>query len=311
MTFRPLSASASRRVQFSAAIIAGLLAAAPTLVHARPVVPVSKPAPRQRLTFDTSKFMPESDIRYGQTGYALTVNHGTKIERFGIELLGVMRKMNNGRDLIAFRATSGPSVTRQAMIVEGMSGSPVYVGGRLVGAIAYGLSFSREPIGLITPIRDMLDSWDPDLPATPSLTGAEASRTLSMSPQSVTVSPGQLGAMGGGGMDLSQSGGPLTFEPMMTPVAVSGLSPQIMDKLALSLAPLHLMPVAGSAPAGANQPDSEAARVAAGKALTPGAAVGRVAGAGRCGYDGDWDADIPGRQQDRGVRASIYRYRAN
>ena len=274
MTFRPLSASATRRVQLSAAVIAVLLAAAPTLAYARPVVPVAKPAPQQRLTFDTSKFMPESDIRYGQTGYALTVNHGTKIERFGIELLGVMRKMNNGRDLIAFRATSGPSVTRQAMIVEGMSGSPVYVGGRLVGAIAYGLSFSREPIGLITPIRDMLDSWDPDLPATPNLTGAEASRTLSMSPQSVTVSPSQLGAMGGGGVDLSQSGGPLTFEPMMTPVAVSGLSPQIMDKLALSLAPLHLMPVAGSAPAGANQPDSEAARVAAGKVLTPGAAVG-------------------------------------
>ncbi|HEX5323601.1 MAG TPA: hypothetical protein VFW40_07430, partial [Capsulimonadaceae bacterium] len=97
---------------------------------ARPVVPVSKPAPANRQKFDRTRFVPESELKSGQLGYALTVFHGTKIERFGVKILGVLSRVNNGEDLILIRVTSGPSVSRQANIAAGMSGSPVYIGNR-------------------------------------------------------------------------------------------------------------------------------------------------------------------------------------
>jgi hypothetical protein len=238
---------------------------------AHPLAPPASRAHPDRDSFDSSQFMPESAIRYGQTGYALTVFHGTKIERFGVKMLGVLKQVNNGRDLILFRATGGPSVTRDAMIVAGMSGSPVYVHGRMVGAIAYGLPFAREPIGLITPIRDMLDSWDPDLPKNPQLSAAQETRGLTES--GVSVSGSQIAPLlSGQGFGAGFSSGPMSFEPMMTPIAVSGMSPEGIARLSEQLAPYRLMPVAGGGTGAENLSHAQAIKAAAG--LQPGAAVG-------------------------------------
>jgi len=88
-----------------------------TIVHHEAIMSSQSSGPDQ--------FFPESNLHEGETGYALTVFNGTKIERFGVEILGVLHKINNGRDWILIKVTSGPSVTDNLNIAEGMRGSPV------------------------------------------------------------------------------------------------------------------------------------------------------------------------------------------
>jgi len=110
--------------------------------------------------FDPETMMRTSELRRGMTGYGLSVFAGVEPERFDVEVLGVLSKANLGEDLILIEVTSGPIVERKSGIIGGMSGSPVYVDGRLIGAIAYGWSFLREAVGGVTPIAAMLDSYD-------------------------------------------------------------------------------------------------------------------------------------------------------
>lgn len=259
---------------FPAALVVALAGVFLAPAGAVPPVPIKKVPPAARQKFDTRLFVPESELRYGEQGYALTVFRGTKIERFGVKILGVLSKVNNGKDLILIRVTSGPSVTERLNIAAGMSGSPVYIGNRMVGAIAYSLPFARDPIGLVTPIGDMLEAWDPDLPSKPSLSlQAESAAQIGqpMSPQ-ITVTNSALAPYLGEEEGGWQSGGPegaTTFEPVMTPVMVSGMNPAGIARLASILAPLHLMPMAGGgAPAHLTLAEKRAAK------LVPGSAVG-------------------------------------
>lgn len=215
--------------------------------HARPVVPVTHPAPNQRLKWDSKKFMHVSELRPGMRGYALTVFKGTKISRFGIEILGVVSKFNEGKDYIMFRALDGPSVTRGLEIAHGMSGSPIYIGGRLVGAISLGNQFAKEPIGFATPIEYMFDAWSPDLPAKPS--------SLSAAPPSALY-----------------NGPAPTVTPQMTdiPLIASGFGSQGIGRLNQALSPFHFHVLAG----GGAGTSTETNPLAAGATLVPGSAVG-------------------------------------
>jgi len=93
----------------------------------------------------------------GMKGVAYTVFQGTKPESMGVEILGVLKNLNGPRsDMILVRLT-GPK-PEYTGVVGGMSGSPVYIDGKLVGAIAYRIgAFSKEPIAGVTPIADMLE----------------------------------------------------------------------------------------------------------------------------------------------------------
>src|SRR5438552_3450396 len=55
-------------------------------------------------------------------------------------------------------------IFRQANLIKGMSGSPIYINGKVVGAFSQGEPTTKEPLGLVTPIEDMLEAWDPNLP---------------------------------------------------------------------------------------------------------------------------------------------------
>ena len=85
--------------------------------------------------------------------------HGTDIESFPVEILGVMKNSGPSGDLILAKF-SGPLIDQTGGIAQGMSGSPVYINGKLLGAIAYGWSFTNSKIGMITPIGDMLKLWN-------------------------------------------------------------------------------------------------------------------------------------------------------
>jgi hypothetical protein len=102
--------------------------------------------------------MPISDVQPGMTGVGRTVFKGTAIEEFQAQILGVVRSnIGPQRDLIIARLSGGPLA--KTGVISGMSGSPVYIDGRLVGAVAYSLgSFATEPIAGITPIAEMVEA---------------------------------------------------------------------------------------------------------------------------------------------------------
>ncbi|HEY9869786.1 MAG TPA: SpoIVB peptidase S55 domain-containing protein, partial [Candidatus Obscuribacterales bacterium] len=102
------------------------------------------------------QYMTTDQIRPGMVGYGLTVFQGTKVERFNVKVIGVVKKVLNGRDAILVRMSGG--AIGQSNVIKGMSGSPVYIDGKLVGAISFGYDFAKEPIAGITPIVDMLDA---------------------------------------------------------------------------------------------------------------------------------------------------------
>ncbi len=95
-----------------------------------------------------------ADVRPGMVGQALTVFSGTKPEPFKIRVVAIMRNFLPKQDVILIRAED-PRVEFSG-IVAGMSGSPVYIDGKLMGAIAYAWSFAKEPLGGVTPIESML-----------------------------------------------------------------------------------------------------------------------------------------------------------
>jgi len=96
-----------------------------------------------------------SEIRSGMKGYGRTVFQGGKIERFDFEVLGVQRNAAPGKSRIMVRASGGPLA--DTGILAGMSGSPCYIDGKLIGALSTGILFEKEAIGGITPIAEMLD----------------------------------------------------------------------------------------------------------------------------------------------------------
>ncbi len=98
--------------------------------------------------------MPVEDVRPGMKGYAVTVFSGTDSDRFEIEVIDVVRDYLPKQDAILFRSNDPRMV--HSGIVGGMSGSPIYIEGKLVGALAYGYRFNKDPIGGITPIKSML-----------------------------------------------------------------------------------------------------------------------------------------------------------
>lgn len=215
-------------------------------------------------TFSASKdeFMPVSAIKRNMTGYGLTVFQGTKIERFYFRVLGVLKKANTGRDLILIRASGGPITKRGAGIIAGMSGSPCYINGKLIGAVGYSIPYSKEPIGMITPIADMIEALDEKLPkAFPGTLSAPLPALVKIDGRvysSVSISP--PGTASGEFYDNTMG-----IVPLMTPVMVSGMSNRGLSRLQAALQTRGIMVMAG--PGGA-------AISKAYPKLSPGAGIG-------------------------------------
>ncbi len=107
--------------------------------------------------------MPLAQVKPGMKGYGLTVFEGTKPERFEVEVIDVLRNFQPRQDLILIK-TKHPRL-EVARVVAGMSGSPIYLDGKMVGAYAYGWTFPREPVAGVTPIENMLTELDRPMPS--------------------------------------------------------------------------------------------------------------------------------------------------
>lgn len=163
-----------------------------------------------------TEFIPVDEIKPGMQGIAKTVVSGTKLEEFGVEVLGIMKNKGATGDLILVR-TYGDVIDRTGGIAQGMSGSPVYINNKLAGAIAYGWALTDHKIGMVTPIGDMLKLWD---------------------------MPDHYNANAAAENEIPD------FEKMATPIMVSGFSQQALDMLKDKLKPLNLAPYGvGEAPA--------------------------------------------------------------
>src|SRR5688572_19408744 len=106
----------------------------------------------------STTMFPVDELRPGMVGVGRTVFEGDRLDDFKVHILGVLRNsIGPRRDLILARLEGGPLA--HTGVIAGMSGSPVYIDGRLVGAVSYSLGqFSKEPIAGITPIAEMTEA---------------------------------------------------------------------------------------------------------------------------------------------------------
>ena len=102
--------------------------------------------------------MPMDEIKPGMVGIGRTVFEGTELKDFKVHILGVLKNVQAPqRNLILARLEGGPLA--ETGVIAGMSGSPVYIDGRLVGAVSYSIgAFPNEPIAGITPIAEMIEA---------------------------------------------------------------------------------------------------------------------------------------------------------
>jgi hypothetical protein len=128
---------------------------------------------RQELT--QTQIMRVDDVHPGMKGIGYTVFEGTQPEPMGVTVLGVLRNLNGPKSDVVLVRLEGEKAQFTG-VVAGMSGSPVYIDGKLLGAIAYRIGqFSKEPIAGITPIEQMLEinEFDASLPAAGAASSAK------------------------------------------------------------------------------------------------------------------------------------------
>jgi hypothetical protein len=206
-----------------------------------------QPAPATR----EAQLFPLEDLRPGMKGLAYTVFSGKEPEEFGVEILGVLPGFPAPRQSAIIGKLTGANVEKTA-VFAGMSGSPVYIDGRLVGAIAFSFPFAKEPIAGITPIKQMIDlfekgsvnetkklkeprpvsfaqlastEWKPTYPK-PAITGAPLMASVSENSPLLALMGQQI-------------------TPIATPVVFGGISQETLALFAPQLMANGLLPVSG------------------------------------------------------------------
>ncbi len=201
------------------------------------------------------EFFPLKDVRPGLRGVGRTVFQGNRIEEFQVEILGVLQNLGPKQTIILARLSGGPLA--ETGVLQGMSGSPVYIDGKLLGAVALGFPFSKEPIAGIQPIEAML-----------------AGATFAATPN-VRLGRSAL-PLAAGSPAMSSPFGNLSDIP--TPLAFSGFSTKTMSALSPGFRNLGLQPQEGVALTAQNSPSGPATAKAAD--IVPGSmiSVGLITG---------------------------------
>lgn len=215
--------------------------------------------------------MPLSQIRPGMKGYGLTVLQGTKVEKFDVEIIGVMNQIGPGQDLIL--ATVDHPLIRRTGVIAGMSGSPIYIDGKLIGALAYSWQFEKEPVAGITPIEEMLRIAQADttggnavLPAAmPRMTATEFLNTIANGKSESVFE--KLTAE----FTAKQPAGIGTAKRIALPVSLSSFAPETIARFGQYLDAMGMVAV----PSGTNA-TSKSASNGASKHFAPGDPVGAV-----------------------------------
>jgi len=226
------------------------------------VVSICVPLGAQRV-----EFYPVDELREGIEGVGRTVFHGTEIEEFGVEIIGVLRNSAPRQDMVLARLSGGP--LGETGVLQGMSGSPVYVDGRLVGAIAFAFEASTEPIAGIQPIGQMLSVLDaPSSVGRPP--GALPAESVASFVYRAQTAPTDLMPAGTDFRSAGRDGARSVagMQPITTPLFMSGISSSAVAQFAPALQAFGFNPVqggGGAAPSGT--PQDGAGEVVAGASI--------------------------------------------
>ena len=186
----------------------------------------------------TQPTIPVDQIHAGMHGVAYTVFEGVKPEPMDLEVLGVLRNVNGPKGNIILIRLHGPKVEYTG-VVAGMSGSPVYIDGKLAGALAFRIGeFSKEPIAGVTPIADMLEinAFDKS-PAEE----ASAAKPVAAMVAGKTAAPGDPSSLPGSAQDLANY-----LKPIETPLVFNGFSEEAVREFAPQFASAGIVPVMGA-----------------------------------------------------------------
>ncbi len=194
--------------------------------------------------------MPLAEVRAGMRGVGKTVFSGDRVEEFGVEILGVLENAGPKQSVILARLYGDP--LEETGVLQGMSGSPVYIDGKLVGAVALAFPLATEPIAGIRPIEEMLQGAPPPAPK-------RAARQVTPWEKNLTRwLEGPAGFLAGGSRMME----------IATPVSFSGFTRRTIDYFAPQLRALGLEPRQGMSGGG-----TRSAEVAPRAKLEPGSMI--------------------------------------
>jgi len=191
------------------------------------------------LGLSATEILPLESVKAGMKGKGRSVFAGNKIEEFDVEILGILANNSAKRNAIIARL-SGRNLD-QTGVLQGMSGSPVYIDGKLIGAVAFSFAYAKEPIAGITPIGEMLAIAGEKAPAaTPEparipFSASVSRRDLFEAHRDYFTPPPSLESDGRTGAALA------------TPLFFSGFSPRLLDEVRPFFAGLGFIPLAASA----------------------------------------------------------------
>jgi SpoIVB peptidase S55 len=214
--------------------------------------------------------MPIDEVKAGMVGTGRTVFEGTELTDFKVHILGVLRNVQAPkRNLILARLEGGPLA--ETGVIAGMSGSPVYIDGRLVGAVSYSIgAFPKEPIAGITPIGEMIEATADtgarrasaaqprlDLPITPEHLAA-AVRAAAARIGAFADNPADVQAFGLPSQTGAQMGALL--RPIATPLVMSGMDGATANFLSSTFRDAGFMPVFSGGSSADTPPSNEPLR---------------------------------------------------
>jgi hypothetical protein len=211
-------------------------------------------APRARAA---TEFMPLSDVRPGMVGVGRTVFEGSRIDEFKVTVIGVLDNVAPGQSIVLARLEGGPLANTG--VIAGMSGSPVFIDGKLLGAVAYGFPFSKETIAGIQPIGSMIDATRSTTPRAASarmapafgasgpqmpLDQAALVSALRRPMQAVAVDSAALRGLSPGALSGA------SLNPLSVPLVFSGFDPATFDWAKGVFGGLGFSPVMGGSAGG-------------------------------------------------------------
>src|SRR5580692_7945080 len=176
----------------------------------------------------STEVLPLSRVHPGMQGYAYTIFAGDQVEKFDLEVIGIMPNFLGPRQTIILVQLKGPKVEHTG-VVAGMSGSPVYFEGKLAGALSLKLGvFTKEPIGGVTPIEDIIHP-QPQI-SSESVPSQHPSQYESQFSNGVSGQQLPQDAASRSGLPTASA-----LEPIETPLVFSGYQPEALRQFATQL----------------------------------------------------------------------------
>jgi hypothetical protein len=216
-------------------------------------------APALRAAGDQPQILPLDQVKPGMKGLAYTIFAGDKIEPFDIEVIGILPNLMGPKQSIILVQLHGDKAEHTG-VVAGMSGSPVYIDGKLVGALSlkFGV-FVKEPLAGVTPIEDILSipTGDASNPKTLSVRTATAGNTEAASASGADLPHYQLPEKWA---QAAGASGDAFLEPIASPLVFSGVVPATLRQYAAEWAPYGMVAAAG----GTAPPASDDAKIVPG-----------------------------------------------